>query len=102
MQCVSSIINSSKHSVIKIEITRPVSHVEIQILEKEKSDSSKGLWSTHLLYVPPIFKLTSIHVHGFTPEDKLNGNIASLPKDGQGDSENDCGIFLFSCLTKFN
>ncbi len=61
----------------------------IHKLKKEKYDGSKGLWSTHLIYAPDIFKvhiallLTSMHVHGYTPDDMLNGTIISLPNDGQ-------------------
>ncbi len=81
----------------------------IHKLKKEKSDGSKGLSSNHLIYTPHIFKvniallLTSIHAHGYTPDDMLNGTIISLPKDGQGntcDSDNYWGICLCSCLTK--
>ena len=81
----------------------------IHKLKKEKSDGSKGLWSNHLIYAPHIFRvhiallLTSMHVHGYTPDDMLNGTIISLPKDGQGnkcDSDNYRGICLCSCLTK--
>ncbi len=60
----------------------------IHKLKKAKSDSSKGLWSNQLIYAAHIFKvhiallMTSMHAHGYTPDDMLNGNIISLPKDG--------------------
>ncbi len=111
---LEELIQSVKHDLEGYNGYDHVINVEqvfnaIHKLKKEKSDGIKGLWSNHLIYAPHIFKvhiallLTSMHVHGYTPDDVLNGTIISLPKDGQGnkcDSDNYWEICTCSCLTK--
>lgn len=78
-------------------------------LKSDKSDGSKGLYSNHLIYAPHIMKvhlallLTTMHIHGYTPHDMLNGTLLSILKDKFGnkcDSDNYRGICLCSSITK--
>ncbi len=63
------------HHVINVEQVFNAIHK----LKKEKSDSSKGLWSNHLIYAPHIFKvhiallLTSMLITKYA--DKLKTSI---------------------------
>ena len=80
-----------------------------ELIKTKKMDGDKGLCSNNIIHAPHSMyehiskMLTSMCVHGTTPEDLLTSTIISVPKDSMGDlsdSQNYRGIALTSCLNK--
>ena len=81
----------------------------VKKLKMKKSDGNKRLWSNHIIKAheslfPKLADiLTSMFIHGYTPDELLEATISSLPKDKSAsfcDSTNYRGIALISCITK--
>ena len=81
----------------------------IKKLKKQKSDGDKGLLSDHIILSGVDFRyllgklITSVIIHGHTPDAILLGTIASIPKDSRGNllsSTNYRGITLCNAISK--
>ncbi len=77
---------------------------------QNKSDRDKG-HSSHVIFALKLWKIhlaflmTSMNLHGNTPDDMLKGTLVQLDKDkkcDKCDSDNCRGICLSSSITKVN
>ncbi len=96
--------NGNEHLVSVGEIKKA-----IEMISDKKSDGEGKLWSNHVIHAPDSFTVhlslvaKAMMVHGYNPQNVLEGTPISLPKNIHADicdSDNYHGICLCSCLTK--
>ncbi len=96
--------NGNEHLIYVGEMKKTIG-----MISDKKSDGEEKLWSNHVIHAPNSFTVhlsfmaTAMMVHGYNPQNLLEGTLISLPKNIHADicnSDNYHGICLCSCLTK--